>query len=88
MAGIEAQICEVDREFLVLAWCYSFREMTYDADIQLKCADDNDNVCIPCHVPSGIRKGDVKHIGPHGACCCDEKTTREQTDNNDLLLPW
>lgn len=29
----------------------------------------------------------MKHIGPHSASCCDEETTREQADNDDLLLP-
>lgn len=61
--------------------------MTYDADIKLKCADDNDNICVPSQVSSGIRKRNVEHISPHGAGSCDEETTREQADNNNLLLP-
>ena len=61
--------------------------MTYDANVQLKCADDNNGVCIPCQVAIGIRERDVEHISPHGTSCCDEKTTREQADNDNLLLP-
>lgn len=88
MAGMEAQICGVDHEFLVLACSDTLREMTYDANVQLKCADDNDNICIPCQVLVGVRERDVKHIGPHGTCCCDEETACEQADNDNLLLPW
>jgi hypothetical protein len=87
MAGTEAQICGVDHEFLIFACSDSLRWITYDADVQLKCADDNDNIGVPCQVFSGIRERDVENIGPHGTCCCDEKTTREQADNNNLLLP-
>lgn len=88
MAGTEAQICLVGGEFSCLSWCVPLRGVTYDANVQLKCADDDDDVCIPCQVASGIRERDVKHIGPHGACCCDEETTCEQADNDNLLLPW
>lgn len=88
MAGTEAQICEVDDEFIVLPGTILPKKITYDANVQLKCADDNDGVRIPRQVTIGIRECNVKYISSHGACCCDEKTTREQADNDDLLLPW